>query len=64
VYRVGEGCALDISYWASDFSENKYCCHSLDLGSDKSWEDFLPSLKSLDDLVKKHTIDIVMRVFC
>jgi hypothetical protein len=53
VYRVGEGCALDISYWTSDFSENKFCCHSLDLGSDKSWEDFLPSLKNLDVLIKK-----------
>jgi hypothetical protein len=53
VYRAGEGCAMDISYWTSspDFSGNTFCCHSLDLGSGKSWEDPLASLAHLHKLI-------------
>jgi len=53
VYKAGEGCAMDISYWTSspDFGGNIYCCHSLDLGSGKSWEDPLSSLANLDKLI-------------
>ena len=55
IYRTGEGCAMDISYWSTpDFSGNTVCCHSTDLGSGYSWVDFLPSLASLDKLVHKN----------
>ena len=44
---------MDISNWTSspDFSGNTYCCHSLDLGSGKSWEDPLSSLANLHKLI-------------
>ena len=52
VYATGEGCTMDISHFESpDFGGNMYCCHSLDLGSDKSWADMLPTLSGLDTLI-------------